>query len=80
MWSVSGEVLAPDLAKRFKLACPGRKLINLYGSSEVAADVLVHEVEDADIDGPCQSASLLRTHRSTFSTVRASPPLWVCPA
>jgi amino acid adenylation domain-containing protein len=52
MWSVSGEVLAPDLAKRFKLACPGRKLINLYGSSEVAADVLVHEVEDADIDGP----------------------------
>jgi non-ribosomal peptide synthetase component F len=52
IWSVSGEVLTPDLAKRFKLACPGRKLINLYGSSEVAADVLVHEVEGADIDGP----------------------------
>jgi amino acid adenylation domain-containing protein len=52
MWSVSGEALTPDLAWRFKLACPGRKLINLYGSSEVAADVLVHEVEDADIDGP----------------------------
>jgi amino acid adenylation domain-containing protein len=52
MWTVSGEVLTPDLVRRFKLACPGRKLINLYGSSEVAADVLVHEVQDADADGP----------------------------
>lgn len=51
MWSVSGEVLTPDLARRFGLACPGRKLINLYGSSEVAADVLVHEVQDADAGG-----------------------------
>jgi len=52
MWAVSGETLTPDLAKRFKRACPDRKLINLYGSSEVAADVLVHEVVDADINGP----------------------------
>lgn len=51
MWSISGEVLAPDLVKRFGLACPGGKLINLYGSSEVAADVLVHEVQREDIDG-----------------------------
>lgn len=52
MWSVSGETLAPDLVKRFKLACAGRQLVNLYGSSEVAADVLVHEVRDADATGP----------------------------
>jgi amino acid adenylation domain-containing protein len=52
MWSISGEELTPDLVKRFNLACPDRKLINLYGSSEVAADVLVHEVRDADVDGP----------------------------
>src|SRR5262249_45262366 len=51
MWSISGEVLAPDLVKRFNLACPGRKLVNIYGSSEVAADVLFHEVEDADVNG-----------------------------
>lgn len=51
MWSVSGEILAPDLVRQFKLACPGRKLINLYGSSEVAADVLVYEVQDADVGG-----------------------------
>lgn len=52
MWSVSGEVLTSDLVRRFKLACPGRKLINLYGSSEVAADVLVHEIQDVDTEGP----------------------------
>jgi len=44
-------VLAPDLVKRFSLACPDGKLINLYGSSEVTADVLVHEVQEADVDG-----------------------------
>jgi amino acid adenylation domain-containing protein len=50
MWSVSGEVFPPDLVKRFNLACPGRELINIYGSSEVAADVLVHEVQAADVN------------------------------
>lgn len=52
VWSVSGETLSPDLVQRFNLACPGRKLINIYGSSEVAADVLIHEVRDADVNGP----------------------------
>lgn len=52
MWSVSGEILAPDLVRRFKQACPDRKFINLYGSSEVAADILVHEVQSVDDDGP----------------------------
>lgn len=51
MWSVSGEVLTADLVRRFRRACPGRRLINLYGSSEVAADVLIHEVQDTDVDG-----------------------------
>lgn len=52
MWSVSGEVLTSDLVRRFNLACPGRKLVNLYGSSEVAADVLIHELQDVDVGGP----------------------------
>jgi amino acid adenylation domain-containing protein len=52
MWSISGEELEPDLVRRFTVACPERKLINIYGSSEVAADVLVHEVRGADVDGP----------------------------
>jgi amino acid adenylation domain-containing protein len=49
-WTVSGETLTGNLAARFMQACPGRLLINVYGSSEVAADVLVHEVTPADVD------------------------------
>lgn len=46
---VSGERLTARLVRRFAAAAPGMRLINLYGSSEVAADVTVHEV--AGIDG-----------------------------
>lgn len=38
-WVSSGEALAPDLCQRFRQQMPDRVLINLYGSSEVAADV-----------------------------------------
>jgi amino acid adenylation domain-containing protein len=44
LWSCSGEVLPADLAKRFLAAFPDAKLLNIYGSSEVAADVTWHEV------------------------------------
>jgi amino acid adenylation domain-containing protein len=43
---VSGERLTARLARRFAQAAPHMRLINLYGSSEVAADVTVHEVGD----------------------------------
>jgi len=46
----SGEVLPTDLAERFLAALPGVKLLNLYGSSEVAADVTAREVSAVDID------------------------------
>lgn len=45
----SGEVLPIDLAERFLAALPGVKLLNLYGSSEVAADVTAHEVTGLDL-------------------------------
>lgn len=45
----SGEALPVDLARRFLKATPDCALINLYGSSEVAADVTVHEVHHFDI-------------------------------
>jgi amino acid adenylation domain-containing protein len=35
----SGEMLSADLCKRFKERCPHCRLLNLYGSSEVAGDV-----------------------------------------
>jgi amino acid adenylation domain-containing protein len=49
LWSCSGEVLPAALAKRFREAFPEALLLNIYGSSEVAADVTCHEVTDRDL-------------------------------
>jgi len=48
LWSSSGEVLSVELAKRFLAAFPEATLLNIYGSSEVAADVTCHLVCEAD--------------------------------
>jgi amino acid adenylation domain-containing protein len=39
LWTVSGEELPSDLAAQFHQLLPARTLLNLYGSSEVSADV-----------------------------------------
>src|SRR6185295_5865963 len=44
----SGETLPVELAAEFRKQLPAAKLINLYGSSEVAADVTCYEVESAE--------------------------------
>ena len=49
-WTVSGEALHPDLAWRFRRALPGARLLNLYGSAEVAGDATVHEISAEDRD------------------------------
>jgi amino acid adenylation domain-containing protein len=51
MWSCSGEMLPWELAKKFRKAYPGATLLNIYGSSEVAADVTWHEVSAEEADG-----------------------------
>jgi amino acid adenylation domain-containing protein len=43
-WTCSGEALPVDLAQSFKEKLPGAILLNLYGSSELAADVTFYEV------------------------------------
>jgi amino acid adenylation domain-containing protein len=48
MWSVSGEALPVDLAKRFRDAVPRATLVNIYGSAEVTADVTYHEVAELE--------------------------------
>ncbi|HEX6350007.1 MAG TPA: amino acid adenylation domain-containing protein, partial [Candidatus Dormibacteraeota bacterium] len=48
----SGEALPVELARRLRRALPGVRLLNLYGSSEVAADATWHEVTDAEPEGP----------------------------
>ena len=45
MWISSGEALTPELVRRFRQIMPGCALLNLYGSSEVSADVTWHEVD-----------------------------------
>ncbi|HKY29323.1 MAG TPA: amino acid adenylation domain-containing protein, partial [Pyrinomonadaceae bacterium] len=44
----SGETLPVELAADFRKQLPNTKLINLYGSSEVAADVTCYEVAETD--------------------------------
>src|SRR6202158_5559227 len=48
LWSCSGEVLTSELARRFRKGYPKAKLLNIYGSSEVAADVTWHEVGEEE--------------------------------
>lgn len=38
MWVLSGEALTPELWQRFRKLMPDRLLLNLYGSTEMAAD------------------------------------------
>jgi amino acid adenylation domain-containing protein len=47
-WTCSGESLPLELAQSFKKELPAAVLINLYGSSEIAADVTCYEVTEPD--------------------------------
>ena len=48
LWISSGEVLPAELAQRFLALVPQAKLLNIYGSTEIAADVAWHQVEAND--------------------------------
>ncbi|MDZ8136599.1 MAG: amino acid adenylation domain-containing protein [Nostoc sp. DedQUE04] len=43
LWITSGEALSIDLAQTFRKIMPSAKLINLYGSSEVSANVTYYD-------------------------------------
>lgn len=49
LWVSSGEALPVELAARFHQAAPGRVLLNLYGASEISADITCHEVTREDV-------------------------------
>ncbi|MFJ6556519.1 amino acid adenylation domain-containing protein [Streptomyces luteogriseus] len=49
LWVSSGEALPADLAGRFLKTLQGRTLLNLYGASEISADVTWHVLTDADV-------------------------------
>ncbi|MEM9775329.1 MAG: AMP-binding protein, partial [Chloroflexota bacterium] len=44
LWTTSGEQLSVGLYKKFSQAYPTAKLLNIYGSSEVAADVTYMDI------------------------------------
>ncbi len=44
-WSASGEALPLELAQQFWRVLPNAVLLNMYGSSEAAADSIVYEVK-----------------------------------
>ena len=52
LWSCSGEVLSAELVQHFFRELPEARLLNIYGSAEIAADVLWHEVSKHDGTGP----------------------------
>ncbi|OLF14431.1 hypothetical protein BLA60_04745 [Actinophytocola xinjiangensis] len=58
----SGEELTPDLARRLRTRLPAARLVNLYGTTEVAADVTRYTVPDGArrvaIGGPIAGARL----------------------
>ena len=51
LWTSSGEPLSRELAERFRQCLPNSKLLNLYGSSEVSADVTCYETRETESSG-----------------------------
>jgi amino acid adenylation domain-containing protein len=49
-WTCSGEALPSGLVKSFQEQLPDAALLNLYGSSEVAADVTYYDVQSSEPD------------------------------
>ncbi len=49
-WTSSGEALSVELVRRFRAILPSVRLINLYGSSELAADVTCCDTTSLDLE------------------------------
>jgi amino acid adenylation domain-containing protein len=67
-WICSGETLSVELCQQFREQMPQRVLINLYGSSEVAADVTwydaTHCVEKVPIGRPIANTQIYLLDRN----------------
>ncbi|MCG8927683.1 amino acid adenylation domain-containing protein [Lentzea sp. CC55] len=60
--SVTGEVLRPDLARRWFACCPGTTLVNAYGATELSDDtthaVLRHADEQVTLGRPVRNVEV----------------------
>ncbi|OLF11713.1 hypothetical protein BLA60_12385 [Actinophytocola xinjiangensis] len=52
LWTVSGEPLPADLARRFQTLLPAATLVNIYGCTEVMADATWHDRADGGTTVP----------------------------
>jgi amino acid adenylation domain-containing protein len=62
LWITSGEALPYELFARFRVALPDCRLLNLYGSSEISADVTACELT---LDGRPERVSIGRPIANT---------------
>ncbi len=74
VWVTSGERLPLELYQLFQTCLPGCRLLNLYGSSEVAADVTAHEVQD-DLIAPTVPIGRPIANTRVFLLNRALQPV-----
>jgi amino acid adenylation domain-containing protein len=84
-WISSGEALPADLVSAFRSAAPGCRLINLYGSSEVAGDVTWFDTDEmqsgvasASLGRPIDNSSVYLLDRSLRPVPDGMPgELWI---
>lgn len=50
LWSCSGEFLPKEVVERFQKSIPDSTLLNLYGSSEVSADVTCYDTRSTNLN------------------------------
>ena len=76
LWFTSGERLPLDVVRRFESTLPDRTLVNLYGSSEVAGDILFERISPSDCDGCVPIGRPIANSRAYIldQTFRMVPP------
>ena len=73
----SGETLPAELATAFRQLLPNARLINLYGSSEVAADVTCYEVDGPILSGVPIGRPIANTRVYVLDRNFEPPPIGV---
>ena len=77
-WVCSGEALTTDLVNRFRKSVPEGALINLYGSSEVSADVTCYDTREMPPDGPVLiGRPIANTHAYILDATLQSVPIGI---
>jgi amino acid adenylation domain-containing protein len=77
LWVTSGEAITVELARRFRAAMPNATLLNLYGSSEVSADVTWYEVTGEEVSRIPIGRPIANTQVYVLDPVRQPVPVGI---